>query len=169
VAAHMGCTMTSLLIDRPELDLDYALQEETAPDLLVWESLTSGGRCTWVEACCMIALVGVEPGFTFLILNRDEPAETSTRFCQMTGGLHGGLLVEIGGGDDVGIVAPWGAGWGRRVTVTESSPWEFSTADELVLLPREAVMPIAFDWLVHSELSPKYQLRPVEGYPMPAV
>ncbi|MHC5796172.1 hypothetical protein ACVXZ4_08445 [Lacisediminihabitans sp. FW035] len=160
--------MTSLLLDRLELEPDYALQE-AVPDLLVWESLTSGGRCTWFEADRKVTLIGVDPAFTFLTLNLDQPAETSTRFCQMTGGMHGGLLIEIGGGAGVGIVAPCDAGRGRRVTVTESSPWEYSTADELVLLPRDAVMPIACDWLIHGDLSPKYRLRPVEGYPMPAV
>ena len=166
-AAHI-VTMTLLLLDRSDLDLDYALREETTPDLLNWVSLTSSGKCTWVEAAQMVTLVGVDPAFTFLILSRDEPIETSHRFCQTTGGLHGGLLlVEIGEGDNVGIVAPWDARFGRQIPVTESSPWEFSTADEFVLLPRGAVIPITFDWLVHIELSSKYRLRPVEDFSLP--
>jgi hypothetical protein len=164
--------MTSLLLDRPELDLDDVLLEEAAADLLVWESLTAGGRCTWVEAGRMTALVGVDPGFTYLILNRDPAADPAQRFFQCTGGgpkVGGRLLAEIGCGNDVAIVAPWDAAVGRRVEATAAEPWEHSTADECVLLPREAVMPVAIDWLVRGALSPKYQLRPVKGYPMPAV
>ena len=167
LSAHI-VTMTLLLLDRPDIDLDYALREETSPDLLNWISLTSSGKCTWVEATQMVTLVGVDRAFTFLILHRNEPVETSRRFCQTTGGLRGGLLlVEIGEGENVGIVAPSDASVGRQIPVTESDPWEFSTADEYVLLPREAAIPIAFDWLMHSELDSKYRLRPVENFPLP--
>lgn len=160
--------MTLLLLNRLDIDLDYALREETSPDLLNWISLTSSGKCTWVEATQMVTLVGIDPAFTFLILHRNEPIETSHRFCQTTGGLRGGLLlVEIGEGENVGIVAPSDASVGRQIPVTESSPWEFSTADEHVLLPRGAVIPITFDWLVHMELSSKYRLRPVENFLLP--
>lgn len=169
VAAHMFCMMPQLL-ERPDLDLDYALQEAVAPDLLCWEGLTSNGKCNWVEAAQLVTLVGIDPAYTYLILSRDVAPETSTRFCQMTGGMYGrDLLVEIGEGNDVAIVSPAHAGFGRRVPITESDPWEFSTADEYLLLPREAAIPIAFDWLIHGELDSGYRLRPVPTYPIPTV
>ena len=162
--------MTPLLLESPDTAPDFAIQEAVEPDLLLWESLTSAGRCTWAEAAGLVSLVGVEPAWTFLILSRDVAPETSTRFCQMTGGMYGrDLLVEIGEGNDVAIVSPAHAGFGRRVQITEATPWEIGNADELVLQPRAAILSIAYDWVVCGELSLKYRLRPVPTYPIPAV
>ena len=164
--------MTTLLLERRALDLDYAAQEAVEPERLRWSSLYSDGTCGWGEVRGLISLVGVLEEFTFLTLHRDDSVDPLQRFFQCTGGgsgVDGRLLAEIGSENDVAVVSPWDAGWGRKVPITAAEPWVYSEADELVLLPREVLLPIAFNWIMHGTIDPLYRLRPVPTYSMPAV
>ena len=164
--------MTPLLLERPDLDLDYVTQEAVEPERLRWSSLYSDGTCNWSDAPGLISLVGVLEEFTFLTLHRDDSVDPTQPFFQCTGGgpdIGGWLLAEIGSENDVAVVAPWDAGRGRLVPVTAAEPWVYSEADVLVLLPREVLLPIAFNWIMHGTLDPLYRLRPVPTYSMPAV
>jgi hypothetical protein len=164
--------MTSLLLERPDTVLDFAIQEAVEPERLCWSGLYSDGQCTWSEALGLLSLVGVVDDFTFLTLYRDPAIDPTQRFFQCAGGgqeVGGRLLAEIGCENDVAVVAPWDAGFGRRLPITAAEPWDYSEADEMVLLRREVLLSIAFDWIMHGELSLKYRLRPVPTYPMPAV
>ena len=161
--------MTPVLDLTVDSALELSFQEAVAPELL-WQSLSSNGRCNWPETAHRISLVGVEPSHTFLILNRDVSPGDPRRFCQVTGGMNGlGLLIEIGDGDDVGIVAGAYAGWGRRIQITERDPWVVSSADELVLQPRENALSIAYNWVMLGVLNSEYCMRPVENYRIPSV
>jgi len=165
--------MTSLLLERrPDTALDYETREAVEPELLRWSSLYSDGKCNWSDAPGLISLVGALEEFTFLTLHRDDSVDPLQRFFQCAGGgfgVDGRLLAEIGSENDVAIVAPWDAGWGRRVPITAAEPWAYSEADELALLPREVLLPIAFNWIMHGTLDPLYRLRSVPTYSMPAV
>lgn len=164
--------MMSMLLERPDTTLDHATQEAVVPELLRWSGLYSHGKCTWGEALGLIALVGVLEEFTFLTLHRGEAVDPTQRFFQCTGGgqeVGGRLLAEIGSENDVAIVARRDSGFGRRVPITAAEPWAYSEADELVLLLREELLPIAFDWIMHGSLSPLYRLRPVPTYSMPTL
>ena len=164
--------MTSLLIRRPDTFPDYSPLEAVEPELLLWSSLCSDGKCSWGEALGLISLVGVLAEFTYLTLHRDPAADQTQRFFQCTGGgpsVGGRLLAEIGSENDVAVVAPWDAGWGRQVPVTAAEPWSYSEANELALLRRDELIPIAYDWIIHGELSSKYRLRPVPTFSMPAL
>jgi hypothetical protein len=170
-AAHIDI-MTSLLLERPDTALDFATQEEVEPERLIWSGLYSDGKCTWGEALGLISLVGVLEEFTFLTLHRDEVVDPTQRFFQCAGGgpeIGGRLLAEIGSENDVAIVARWDSGYGRLLPITASEPWAYSEADEQALLPREVLLPIAFDWIMHGELSPLYRLRSVPTYSMPTL
>jgi len=164
--------MTSLLIRRPDTFPDYSPLEAVEPELLLWSSLCSDGKCSWGEALGLISLVGVLAEFTYLTLHRDPAADQTQRFFQCTGGgpeVNGRLLAEIGSENDVAVVAPCDAGWGRRVPITAAEPWSYSEVDELVLLPRDVLLSIAFGWIMDAALSPQYRLRPVPTYSMSAV
>lgn len=170
-AAHI-VYMTTLLLERPGTTLDFAIQEAVEPERLRWSSLYSDGTCNWSDAPGLISLVGVLEEFTFLTLHRDDSVDPLQRFFQCAGGSPGGdgrLLAEIGSENDVAVVAPSEAGWGRKVPITAAEPWVYSEADELVLLPREVLLPIAFDWIMRGTLDPLYRLRSVPTYSMPAV
>ena len=164
--------MTSLLLERPGTFLDYATRESVEPEQLRWSGLYSDGTCTWREAHELLSLIGEVDAFTFLTFHRGREADKTQRFFQCTGGgpsVGGRLLAEIGSENDVAVVAPWDAGWGRQVPVTAAEPWSYSEANELALLRRDELIPIAYDWIIHGELSSKYRLRPVPTFSMPAL
>jgi len=118
--------MTTLLLERRALDLDYAAQEAVEPERLRWSSLYSDGTCGWGEVRGLISLVGVLEEFTILTLHRDDSVDPLQRFFQCTGGgsgVDGRLLAEIGSENDVAVVSPWDAGWGRKVPITAAEPW----------------------------------------------
>ena len=161
--------MTPLLDLTVDSALELSYQEAVAPELL-WQSLSSNGRCNRPEAEHRISLVGIKPSHTFLILNRDMSPWEPRRFCQVTGGMNGlGLLIEIGDGDDVGIVAGACAGWGRRIQITERDPWVVSSADELALQRRENAISVAYNRVMLGVLTSEYCIRPVEDYRIPSV
>lgn len=150
--------MTLLLLERPGTALGNASQEAVDLELLNWSALHSDGKCRWGQALGLIALVGVLEEFTFLTLHREQEVDPTQRFFQCTGGgpeVDGRLLVEIGSENDVAIVDQWDAVFGRR--------------DKLGLLPREELLPISFNWIMHGKLSSRYRLTPVPTFSMPAV
>ncbi|WP_354575975.1 hypothetical protein [Frigoribacterium sp. UYMn621] len=164
--------MTSLLLERPDTAPDDATREAVAPERLCWSGLNSDGICTWGEALGLISLVGVQEEFTFLTLYRDAAVDPAQRFFQCTGGgpkVGGRLLAEIGNGNDVAVMAPWDAAVGRRVEITTAEPWAYSEADEQGLLPREELLAIAYEWVMHGKVSPKYRLRRVPTFNLPVV
>lgn len=162
--AHM------MVMTTPSTALAPAIQESAQPERLFWRTPESSGECTWLEARSMIACVGHDPGFVYLILHAEDGPGLPGTFAQCTGGGPDfDLLVEIGYGDTVGIVALAGVGTGQLIWITQDEPWCRSAADHRVLLPTDAMAAIAYVWITGSRLDPAYELRPVEDYETPLV
>ena len=144
------------------------LELSVEPRKIFWRNLTDAGETSWFDIQSLITRVGHDPSFAYLVIHEEDGPGLPGTFAQCTGGGKDvDLLIEVGYGDTVGIVAPIGAGSEQHVWITQDEPWCRTSADPRVLLPVAAMAPLAFSWITHGSLDPALELRCVEDYELP--
>ena len=149
-------------------ELLVALSEPVETPIL-WRLPTAGGVESWAAVRSLVDRVGSAQAGYLVVEPAVKTADTY-RWAQCTGGSRTPLLVEVGFDSGVGIVAPAGAQTAEPVVVTRAGDvWPHaSVADPNVLLDPATCVDVFFSWLTWGRLPAGFEMRPVDGYRLPA-
>jgi hypothetical protein len=153
----------------PPLEELLAALFEPVETPIRWRLPTSSGVESWAGVRSLVDRVGSARAGYLIVEPADKPGDTY-RWAQCTGGSRTPLLVEVGFDSGVGIVAPAGAPSAEPVVVTNAGDvWPHaSVADPNVLLDPATCVDVFFSWLTRGRLPAGFEMRPVDGYRLPA-
>jgi hypothetical protein len=157
------------LLDVPKLSMEFVALLESAEAEVLWQLPGSSGRTDWPNVRDLVNRVGSARA-GFLIVEPAVKPGDKYRWAQCTGGSRTPLLIEVGFDSGVGIVAPAGAPLAEPVVVTRAGDvWPHaSVADPNVLLDPTTCVDVFFSWLTWGRIPAGLEMRPVDGYRLPA-
>lgn len=159
----------SLTLESNLRDLELSTVGEAAEAEVEWRFPASFGVTPWPGVRGLVDRVGSARA-GYLIVQPLAKGGVAYRWAQCTGGRHTPLLLEVGFDSGVGIVALAGAPSAEPVVVTRAGDvWPHaSVADPNVLLDPATCVDVFFSWLTWGRLPAGLEMRPVDGYKLPA-